>query len=250
MIIIGLGTGRCGTQTLARLLNMQKSALITHEKNPHTISWIGSDDVILSNIQEFEQAIKTGKPELSITHFATNKNIQEKMDSIKSVKLVGDVAFYYLPYVRLILKKNFNIQFICLQRDEEETVNSYIKKTRGKKRRGILDKLFPSKERNPWIHHNGRKWSKDPLWDKCYPKYDINNKKEAIRLYWQEYYQTASELQQEFPENFRIFPMESLNSIKGQKEILSFVRITENNMILNVGLKENVSDSGRKQQSS
>lgn len=70
MIIIGLGTGRCGTQTFAKMFDL-----------PH-----------------------------------------EKYESYSHK---SDVAPYYLESVENI-NKNSDARFVCLKRDKQETINSFV----------------------------------------------------------------------------------------------------------------------------
>lgn len=98
-LIIGLGTGRCGTVSFCDLLKLQNIDA-THEHK--LLPWeFNKDciDVLLSSI------------------INRNKDI------------VSDIAFYYLPYVPYILSKYPNTKFVCLKRDKKQTVNSYMVKT-------------------------------------------------------------------------------------------------------------------------
>ena len=42
-LVIGLGTGRCGTNTLAALLDLQDGASVSHERNDADLHWEGAD---------------------------------------------------------------------------------------------------------------------------------------------------------------------------------------------------------------
>lgn len=242
MIIIGLGTGRCGTQSLAHLLNLQKNAIVTHEKNPDDITWKGSQDIILSNLKEFELTLQTGKSELSISHLPGNKDAIKKIENITHIEIVGDVGFYYLKYVDIILQHNPSVKFICLQRDEEDTVQSYINKSNGSKRWSLLEKIGikRNKERNHWIDHDGTIWEKDVIWDKCYPKYNASTKEDALHMYWRDYYQTFAKYEAKHPQNMKMYNVDSFNSKMGQKVILEFVGISLEDMVFQVGLKKNI----------
>ena len=242
-ITIGLGTGRCGSHTLDYLLNSQKNAMVAHEMNSDQISWDNSQDVILSNLNEFEKTLSTGHPHLTITHSLSNEELLKNYDNYGNIKLVGDVGFYYLPYIDIILKKNQDVRFVCLRRDEHETVRSYLRKTltyRDTSLFGVF-KFNRVINRNHWIKHNGLKWNKDALWDKCYPKYAAKTKEEALHYYWQDYYNTIGGLESKYPDNLKIFDIEDLNSQKGQEQILSFIGIPIVDMIFKVGTRKNVS---------
>jgi hypothetical protein len=190
-IIIGLGTGRCGSKSLSHLLNIS-GANISHEMKP-ILRWQGSEIIhhIKSNL---------------------SKGFQ------------GDVASYYLSYVDEI-NDNFDALFICLKRNKEETVKSFLGKTI---------------RRNHWVNHDGKQWFLSN-WDKCFPKYNTRKKKEAIEIYWEEYYQKANEYQTKY-DNFKIFDTECLNSEEGLKKIYSFLEIDGK---IKTGIRLNVSQESK-----
>jgi hypothetical protein len=101
-LVIGLGTGRCGTQSLAVVLNRQDGARVTHERYG-AIAWQGDEERVAAFVR------------LSATS--------------PGLDLAGDVGFYYLPYVEQILAIVPNASFICLKRDRKATVDSYLTKT-------------------------------------------------------------------------------------------------------------------------
>lgn len=102
-IIIGLGTGRCGSVSLTTLLNLQKDFNITHEVSP--AQW------------EFSNHI--------LNHLLNILNNRKEL-------IVGDVAYYHLNYSEKILELLPNTKFPIMIRDKEETINSYMKKTLGR----------------------------------------------------------------------------------------------------------------------
>ncbi len=119
-IVIGLGTGRCGTMSLAYLLDWQENSEVYHEKGSYIMPWKGGEKTI-------------------------DKFLHWANELVKQKQLVGDVAFYYLNYVEYLLSLNPNIKFVCLQRDRASTVASYMKRT---------------KDMNHWMRHEGTLWQK------------------------------------------------------------------------------------------
>lgn len=105
-LIIGLGTGRCGTTSLARLLNAQTNAYVSHEFDtikPRSVPvWAQDEKLVLSTLNKIYQS-----------HF----------------QLVGDIGLFHLPYVELIAKTFPEVRFICLRRSKRATVQSFMKKT-------------------------------------------------------------------------------------------------------------------------
>lgn len=93
MIIVGLGTGRCGTRSLAGLLQHQAGISVSHERHP-PLAWSGDDPM---------------------KHFR----------GIPPERNFSDIGFYYLPYVEELREQIDDIRFICLQREREATITSF-----------------------------------------------------------------------------------------------------------------------------
>lgn len=183
-IIIGLGSGRCGSTSLSVLLSEQKNINITHELI--RLPWI-----------------------------INKKRFNKCMDQIGD----GDIAFYYLNYVDLIIERFKDVKFICLKRDKTQIINSLLKKTRGR------DHWNP----NP---------KDDYIWYECFPKYNVS-KKQAVKLYVEDYYKQCYILQNKYPNLFKIFNLEDLNSKNGQNKIFKFLDIPDEDMIFNTNIKLN-----------
>lgn len=195
-LIFGIGTGRCGTVSLCELLNNQEESNFTHEERP-LLPWNGS-----------------------------KRNLDDKIKEILSrrERFVGDIAFYYLPYVEYILEKYPQTKIICLKRDRGEVVKSYLKKTKG---------------RNHWVNHREIIWSHCE-WDKCYPTYNKFLKKNAIKKYWEQYYNKIEGLTSKYPGSIMVTDMyHALNTEAGILEMLNFIGIEENNSIIKKDIKKN-----------
>lgn len=153
-LIFGLGTGRCGSMSLANLLTYQQDCMVSHELGGAPwLSWKPSKDV--------------------------NVFINKIIDRREAV--VGDVSFYSLPYANILIERYGDVRFVILKRDKEETIRSYMKKTQG---------------RNHWMSHNGSEWRLD-IWDRCYPKFDVETKEEALSCYYDHYYELCQQLPQD-----------------------------------------------------
>ena len=95
--VFGLGTGRCGSTSLASLLNLQAGAHVTHERRSYR--WVGSEAAVLQVMSQLQR---------------------------DPAWLVGDVCGTYLPYVSLLLQQEPTAKFVCLQRDKQKTVASAL----------------------------------------------------------------------------------------------------------------------------
>ena len=199
-LVFGLGSGRCGTHSLSKLLNKQTDFDVSHElgDNP-VLTWDFNNECL---------------------DFYLSKILS------RSSTFVGDVAFYLINYVDYILDKYPDSKFICLKRDKFNTVTSYDKKTFG---------------RNHWQSHSGNYYRLCP-WDRCYPKYTQEIKKEeAIALYYDNYYSLIEELINKYPKNVSLFNMEDLNDYEKVKSMLDFIGVEESNM----NIKTNINEQAR-----
>jgi hypothetical protein len=91
-MIFGLGTGRCGTGSLAKILDLSHEAC--------SMPW----QVNLDKYNEVMPGV---------------------------IKRGGDVALYWLPYVSLVLEDYPDSKFVCLKRDREETIQSWSRRLPG-----------------------------------------------------------------------------------------------------------------------
>ena len=233
MIVIGLGTGRSGTASLAKLLNAQTDALCFHEMNPSCVRFFGTPRPILNAIDEFQAILDGGDTSLLTVDLArpVSAAAYDRLCAMPRVRLLGDIAFYYLSYVDAIANRNRNVRFICLRRDEEETIESWMRKSavdRWRSKR-IADRVASWITREPyyvsrnfWMDHDGREWLKDPVWDKCFPKFEALTKRDAIRMYWHYYYEAADGLLHRRPDCFRIVDTHALDDRATQQGILEF----------------------------
>lgn len=169
MLIIGLGTGRCGTKSLTRLLAAQ-GIEAEHERKP-ALSWIGESN--------------------------PGRHVRQGL----ATAAWADVGFYYLPYIRRLMREFPGIRCICLRRDRAETIESFCRVGKPE-----------------WFTTNADGWPK------CFPTYESASMRELAARYWDEYYAAAREFE---CERFRIFDTESLNSELGIGRMLGFVGITD-----------------------
>lgn len=193
-LIIGLGTGRCGSNSFQTLLSKQPDCTCFHEHRPRP-DWENDEKTVLEKIKYL------------MTLWQTN---------------VGDVGMYYLSYVDFILEKYPECKFVCLKRDKEATIKSFMKKTQG---------------RNHWMPHNG-KWKKCPNWDQCFPKYNVESKLDALAAYWDDYYTRSEEFVEKYPRNFKIFNVEDLNNEDQVERILNFCHIKRKNIVTNLRMNK------------
>lgn len=106
IVVFGIGSGRCGTATLARLLDSQEGAEVGHERPGPALSWSGAEEVV-------------------------DQVLDWCADSAPG-SLIGDVGFYYLSYFQHILRRFPTARFPVLKRDRQQTIASYLNKAGGR----------------------------------------------------------------------------------------------------------------------
>ena len=183
MIVIVLGTGRCGTTSVSHLLNMQNNATCTHERC--LLPW----------------KMKKKKVKVAL------KLIQKQKTLIK-----GDAAFYYLPYCDYIASVVEDVRFVCLKRNKQEVVKSFV-------------------VRNKDLFRDAKK-----KWDRCMPTYGKISIAKATSRHYDEYYECAEKLTKKL--SFKIFDMNNLlNTEDGQKQLFEFLQIVDPK--IKIGLRLN-----------
>jgi len=237
MIVIGLGTGRSGTASLAKLLNAQQDSLCFHEMNPSAVRFSGTPRPFINTIDEFQAIIDGGDPAMLTVDLsrAVSARAYDQLCHMERVSMIGDIAFYYLTYVELLSAHNPNVRFICLRRDREQTIRSWLRKSAIERWRSkrVADRLSSIITRMPyyqeghnfWMEHDGDRWQEDPVWDKCFPKFEATSKREAIAKYWDYYYEQAELIAQKLGDVFWIVDTERLDHHPFQCELLEFCGI-------------------------
>lgn len=202
-VVLGMGTGRCGTHTLARLLNQQPDAHVTHEQPP-LLPW---------------------------DRFSGRSGFRERLARWKRTRpqrLIGDVALFYLPYVEEAVSLEPAIRVVCLERPREEVVASFMK---------WVDTVHPLPT-DHWAVVPPPGWYHDPVWTRIFPQYkEPESRAERIGRYWDEYHERAVGLSRRYPENVRIFATEALNTEEGVREVLAFAGIPADRQAVLTGLR-------------
>jgi len=93
-VILGTGTGRCGTRSLSVLWSCHAQAAVTHEEGP-TLPWTPTKNSI-RHAGEWLRAIQS-----------------------RDARVVGDVAHAWLPYI-----EHLDVSAVALWRDPAETAAS------------------------------------------------------------------------------------------------------------------------------
>lgn len=242
MIVIGIGTGRSGTASLAKLLNAQQEAACFHEMNPSCVRFAGTPRPILNTVDEFQAIVNGGEPRMLTVDLgrAVAARAYDQLCAMPRVRLIGDIAFYYLTYVEQILAEYPQVRFICLKRDRTETVESWMHKStieRWRSRRWAdrlaawLTRQHYFDAHNYWMEHDGTQWLPDPVWDKCFPKFPGPTRREAIEQYWDYYYAEIERIRARTGDAIYMVPTERLNERATQEAVLAHCGLTPAEMV-------------------
>lgn len=216
-IVFGLGTGRCGTTSLASLLNGQPETVCFHELNPSCMAWSGAEATIGSLMRDFKAILGGEQPEVTADLVAPNRTAPlERASSLPKISAIGDIGSYYLPYVPFMLDRWPGLRFPCLRRDRSEVIASFAFK---------LSQPTSALHRNHWAAQEDNRWRRDMVWDRCFPTFTGMSDKDLeahIALYYDTYYEKAEYFAARFPDRLRIFAMTDLNSSEGRARLLEF----------------------------
>lgn len=204
-LVVGVGTGRCGTKSLVRLLDVQPETAVTHERFGASVRWNCNPNLWPLRLwrfpaQQAEEAFTGGET---------------------SLRLAGDVSLQWTPHVRHFLRWADNsgreVRIIGLRRDREEVVDSYLRWKPNAdhwRPRGVHSEDFDE-------------------WDKCYPAFpEAETKAEGIGRFWDRTYEILDGIEDP---RLKVFPTEALNSEEGVRAILEHVGVTDPK--LEVGLR-------------
>jgi len=189
-LIIGLGTGRCGTHSLVDVLNAQDGVDVVHEDKPilHWNPKRESSDVI--------------------------GRFQAKIDRAPE-KIVGEVALFLLKHTPPLLDAFPQARAVVLQRPREEVIASFTRWVRGSS--------HYRRHTNHWQRGVRRKRN---LWDRAFPRFDAPTMQEAIGLYWDWYARGVADLIGRYPDRVRQWTMcEALNDPDKQCEMLQWLGV-------------------------
>jgi len=243
MIMIGLGAGRTGTASLANLIDSQANALCFHELNPCCAVFAGNGQFALNTISEFQRIVDNGPRNLLTVDMSRPISVKKYADLQQRdrIDLIGDIAYYYLSYVPELIALNADVRFVCIKRDKNETVASWLAKSKihrwrslwlADRFKSLLTRIPFHESYNFWQEHDGSRYAPNPVWDSTFPKFDGPTKKEAIEQYWDFYYAKAQRYAEQYQDFFRIFDIGALSHRDGQAAILRFLGIPDNEMVL------------------
>ncbi len=169
-VIVGFGTGRCGTQSLAAFLDLQPGWEVSHEQVP--LGWY----------QAFTDT------EIAIREFLGRKG-----------RVIGDIGYYWINYLDLILRKIPNAKAINIVRDDDKVIESFW---------SYMNPKLQSFEHNDW---------------KGYPYDSPDQTKDAIVKTVRRYRFLEHEVRKIYPASIFVMKTEDLNDNDKLNELLDWL---------------------------
>ena len=149
---VGIGTGRCGTTSLAYIIDGCRNVKATHER--WSLLWYGVDDRVGDMIRDFRESSKNGV-------------------------LVGDVGQSIGRNVGHLRASFPDLKVICLHRPRDEVIKSFHdygwQKLRPDDKRAWMDKCYETKD--SFVARS----------IKCFPVIDGYTVDQACGFYWDYY---------------------------------------------------------------
>jgi hypothetical protein len=192
--VVGLGSGRCGSTSLAAIMAGVEGACSTHE-NPPLIYW---------------------PPEVEQLEF----HFRRIGLLAQFFPLVFDASHWWLPALDNLFRRFPTAKAIGLHRDVESCVRSFMK-----------IKGWSWGSLNHWVAPASGVWRAN-FWDPTYPTYALpadadaqpdGVKQRLIARYVEEYNSALFALANQLPERIMLVRMEELNDPEVQNRMFNFV---------------------------
>ena len=191
-VIIGIGTGRSGTLSVAKFLDQQTDSAVTHEWNTCKGLWWYEASFVKAKARYDSYIARRGT-------------------------FVGDVALWNLPYVEYFLEFP-NVKVVALKRVKNDTVKSF-------------EKWFGGMRHFPWITDAQRRltsYKDHKTYDNCYPKYQFSSSEPSITegasRYWEDYYSQVEKLKDKYPDRLIVIDSyEILDNNKTKEDVLTWL---------------------------
>lgn len=203
-LVLGLGSGRCGSTSLARSLASVENVCATHE-NPPMVHWRPTPEQLRVHCKRFR---------MLLAHFG----------------LVFDSAHWWLNAMDHMTAEFGGLKMIGLVRDPDACARSFLER-KGTGRNAI----------NHWVDHDGTFW-KPALWDRFYPSYEpgrfgLNEQDDVsqaelpsrqhqlVKTYVEDYNESLAQLKDRVGERLLILRTEELSERRTQDQVQEFLGI-------------------------
>lgn len=200
--IFGFGTGRCGTSSLAHLLDIQPNARVSHEQ--FDIHWFPA----ITDYTLVREAIR---------------------ERARQYELVGDICYAWIQYLPRLVEDFPTAKFIYIWRDKEEVIDSFWERNK--------DRIDNPLENRPNLN-KCTEYLKS-FWNLQYPFLGYPPTKECIRNTIERYSALTQSTLFRFAKRTYMFNMKNLNLEKSVHNLLNFVGVPKEEQVIEI-VKQNV----------
>jgi len=198
--VIGIGTGRCGSTSLARLLDAQEGAAVTHEHAP-----------------------VLGRTSRTSADRAPIRRLREQQ---RRHRLAGDVAHWWLPRLEALAEVFPALRVVVLKRDRQATVESFARVMAG------------AGGATPVWGGNRAAIGPHDIWRSTHPPSEPMEVREAVGRYRDRCYDEAERTLARSGLAHRAVATESLGAPETQRAVLDFLAVPRARQGLVADLRE------------
>ncbi len=120
-LFFGVGSGRCGTMTLANLLNAEPGVVAMHEGKFRVFEEAGQQVLPFLTLQNYQAYRNPGS---AISLFEKTRSGMEQIGRDHGALYFGDVAYNYAPFLGAIINRFPQAKLIFIYRDGRDFVRS------------------------------------------------------------------------------------------------------------------------------
>jgi hypothetical protein len=194
-LVIGIGTGRCGTNSLAALLNSQPDCFFSHES--YRLDW--------------EQRAA------DCPQFDDFKYLLDREEPI-----AGDVSLGLSAQAKELMKRFEGLKVVCLRRDREKLIQSLIRASGGEETRSYYQ-----------THPEDSPYHSD-YWYHKFPKFPVDDKRKAVKMYITEHYHITSALYNAYPDRVFIMDIAKIDDRIRLDRLFDFVGVSKEGRVYDV----------------
>ena len=246
-VVIGLGSGRCGTRSLAELLGAQRDCRAEHEMlvGGSMLSWEARQ------LAGKQHRIPDSAADWRLQRVLQQYDVFDRWGTGTAAAVSSSALAYAHEYLTLDAERSSteesrkpSLRIVVLRRPADQVVRSFLRKTEG---------------RNHWQHVDewgpgiGPRWARDRTWDATFPNMQappatsepgaatgVWSKADAIRAYWELYYAVAEGLARRHPSRLRVFDMASvLGEEHAQREMLEWCGFSAAELVIDTAIVKN-----------
>jgi hypothetical protein len=202
---LGMGTGRCGTTSLAHILNHCHRVQCAHECGLF-------------------------RPSLTTGNRGIKRFVNEAVKSVVTGDILGDVAFYWTDHAPTVKAALSNLKIIVLWRPVDEVCKSFSNMWGGKS-------LFLPKDHKDYFDQQ----KLHDQWNTLFRSYNVKTAEESFVAHHEHTYAMAEQYTDRWPNDVIWIKTEELNETSVLGDLLAFLEVPPEAQSLPVDRRQNPS---------